>query len=94
MKPSVNLLLKEKPTKLLLELLEKPGTITNIERRVDMSWKGVVDLLRGFEKWGIVKSRKVGRSRLYELTEEGRKIAEKIKKLEKMMEGRKDEDNQ
>lgn len=80
------LLLRRKPTKLLISLnTEENKYVTVLAKEIDCTYSHVVKLLDIFAKIGIVRYKKEGRVKYVTLTEEGKEIAKILDALTKKL---------
>jgi predicted transcriptional regulator len=76
----LNLFFKEKTLKIFLST-EEEEYASKIRNKAVCMYSYVITTLRKFEKLGLVASKKEGRIKKYTLTEKGKEIQGKIKKL-------------
>jgi predicted transcriptional regulator len=74
--------LQEKPARILLSITElrNPYPLA-IAKKVDTTYAHAQNVLSKMESYGIIKSRRKGRTRYVKLTKRGEKIAKAIKNL-------------
>jgi len=79
----MNLLLNEKPAKILTTLREpnKDNYGQAIAYKINSTYSHTLKLLKRLEKHGIVESDTDGRKKMYELTDDGKELAEAAEQL-------------
>ena len=75
-----NVLFREKPAMMLVEIKNAKGEIyaSSIAKLVDCTYSHVVKILQEMQKAGLVNFEKQGRLKLLTLTKTGQEVAEKI----------------
>ncbi len=76
-----NVFLNEKKALIMMNLLDGKSYIRHIAEKSDTMYPHALQTLQLLEKKKLVDSTKEGRIRIYQLTEEGKKVAELIKEL-------------
>ncbi len=76
-----NIFLNEKKALIVMYLLDGADYIRHIAERSGTMYPHALQTLKALEDRGYVDSSKNGRIRTYELTEEGEKIAQRVKEL-------------
>ena len=75
-----NVLFREKPAMMLVEIKNAKGEIyaSSIAKLVDCTYSHVVKILQEMQKAGLVNFEKQGRLKLLTLTKTGQEVADKI----------------
>ncbi len=78
-----NVLFREKPTMMLVNLYNAKGEIyaSSLAKAVDCTYSHVVKILQEMEKAGLVSFQKTGRLKLLTLTKRGHEIVEHLEKV-------------
>jgi DNA-binding MarR family transcriptional regulator len=78
-----NVFFREKPTMMLLGLLNAKGEIyaSSLAKSIDCTYSHVVKILQEMEKSGLINFNKTGRLKLLSLTKKGTEVAEYIEKI-------------
>jgi DNA-binding MarR family transcriptional regulator len=78
----VQVLFKEKPLRILLTLYEtSPLNLKELSRKIKTPESYAVKLVERLESFGLIKTEKVGKERLIDITEKGTIIVSKIKEI-------------
>lgn len=78
------LFFKERHIEVLKRIGVKPQKITQIARMTSYGWSPITNLVKSFEKAGIVTKEKKGREKIVILTENGERLLELINKIEEI----------
>ena len=75
-----NVLFREKPAMMLIELKNAKGEIyaSSVAKQVDCTYSHVVKVLQEMQKAGLINFEKQGRLKLLTLTKMGQEVADKI----------------
>lgn len=77
-----NLLFNTKTLKILMGISGRMNLSTLFFRnKRNVSWATCAKKIKSLEKYGMVKTKKVGRDRIVELTGKGKKLVETFKKI-------------
>ncbi|MFH0978203.1 MAG: winged helix-turn-helix domain-containing protein [Candidatus Woesearchaeota archaeon] len=78
-----NVLFREKPAMMLVELKNAKGEIyaSSLAKKIDCTYSHVVKILQEMEKSKLINFDKQGRLKLLTLTKKGQDIAENIEKI-------------
>ncbi|MBI4144076.1 winged helix DNA-binding protein [Candidatus Woesearchaeota archaeon] len=82
-----NVLFREKPAMMLVELKNAKGEIyaSNLAKQVDCTYSHVVKILQQMQKEGLVVFDKQGRLKLLNLTKKGSEVASHIDSIRGML---------
>ncbi len=86
MKDLINLILREKPVRIILSLLKEDTYLTRVSKETDCTYSHTVKVLNELKKHGLVEFKKEGRINKVNLTEKGKEIAILLKNLIKKLE--------
>lgn len=83
-----NIIFREKPTNLLIVLLNSKSNIyaSVVAKEIDCTYSHVVKLLKILEKHGIVEFVKKGRLKYLSLTPKGKKLAQALDAAKEVIE--------
>lgn len=76
-------IMRSKQRKMIIAVVDRPMTVTEIKKKVGLSLSETSRVLRGFKAEGLARcvNPEDALGRIYQLTERGKKIKEKIRKL-------------
>ena len=82
-----NVFFREKPTMMLVGLLNAKGEIyaSSLAKSIDCTYSHVVKILQEMEKSGLITFNKQGRLKLLSLTKKGTEMAENIEKIRNIL---------
>ena len=82
-----NVLFREKPAMMLVELMNAKGELyaSSLAKKIDCTYSHVVKVLQEMEKSGLINFDKQGRLKLLTLTKAGNDVAENIEKIRAML---------
>ncbi len=82
-----SILLREKPTRVLILLRDKTKRwyVSALAKQVDTTYPYMVALIKKLEQFGVVRTVKQGRTRYVELTEVGEELAHDLEGLYRHM---------
>ncbi|MBW3020370.1 hypothetical protein KY334_03660 [Candidatus Woesearchaeota archaeon] len=78
-----NVLFREKPAMMLVELMNAKGELyaSSLAKKIDCTYSHVVKVLQEMEDSGLINFDKQGRLKLLILTKSGKDVAESIEKI-------------
>ena len=80
-----HLFVKEKPTKALITIRrlknDEDAYAQNISRKINTTYAHTVKTMSKLEDMGFAESQRIGRKKVYRLTEEGKKKAELLDRI-------------
>lgn len=85
------ILLRDKPTKMLISILYKPKSVTNIAKETDTTYSHTSNILIKFDDLGLVRKKahkKCKRTVIVSLTPFGKEVAKKLLDIKLFMKGR------
>jgi predicted transcriptional regulator len=82
-----NILFREKPAMMLVELMNAKGELyaSSLAKKIDCTYSHVVKVLQEMEKSGLINFDKQGRLKLLSLTKTGTDVAEHIEKIRSLL---------
>jgi len=75
------------PTKVLLFLRNRESYVTEISKKLDLTYAYALKILGTFEDLGLASSKLKGRTRLVRLTPLGLEVAEELEKINRILKG-------
>jgi DNA-binding PadR family transcriptional regulator len=85
-KPLERLLVREKPALALLAVEEmEPAYAAIVAKRIDSTFPHTSSILSQLEDFGLIKARPEGRVRYLQLTEKGKKVANALRELYRLL---------
>lgn len=77
-------IMRGKQRRIVIKVIDRPMTVTEIKKKTDLSLSETSRVLRRFKSEGLAKciNPEDALGRVYQLTDRGEKIKEKIKKLD------------
>ncbi len=78
---------RKKPALMLVTLLtnDKIKYGSALAKKTDCTYSHAVKILKAFEKMGLITFEKKGRTKLVKLTNQGKQVAENIKKIKEVL---------
>jgi len=88
-KKDIESIIRIVPSKVLIMLLNNGNHVLNyrkIAKKEDIAYAWLIKLSKKLKKMNLIKDEKIGRKRIVELTDKGRKVALSLNKIYNLLE--------